>query len=81
MQRRRVARPSLLRQPRLPEAVERGRKIRRVFLQPFNRDCGIEAAGFGEGGLRLVYLASMRVRGRQVRVDVEHLLHARSIAL
>jgi hypothetical protein len=38
---------SLLRQPRLAQAVEHGRKIRRVFLHPLDRDCGIEAALFG----------------------------------
>ena len=38
---------SFLRQPRLSEAVEHGRKVRRVFLYPFDRDFGIEAAGFG----------------------------------
>jgi hypothetical protein len=32
---------------------------------PFDREFGIAAAGFGQGGLRLVHLARMRV-GRAV---------------
>src|SRR5271163_3527004 len=58
----------LLRQPRLAEAFERGRKIRRVLLQPFDGDYGIEVPGFGEGRFRIVHSACMRVGGRKVRV-------------
>ena len=54
---------SFLRQPRLADAVEHGREIRRVFLHPFDRDCGIETARFGQRGLRLVHPARMREGG------------------
>jgi hypothetical protein len=41
-----------------------------VFLHPFDCDCGIEAAGFRQGGLGLVRLARLGVCGRQIRVGV-----------
>jgi hypothetical protein len=50
---RRPRPPSLLGQPRLTEVVEHGREIRRVFHNPFDRDCAIKAAGFSQCGFGL----------------------------
>ena len=41
-----------------------------MLHHPFDRELGIEAAGFRHGRLRLVHPARMRVGGRQGRVDV-----------
>ena len=44
-----------------------------MLPHPFDRDCRIEAAGFGEFDLCLGHFASMRVGGREVRVEKGHL--------
>src|SRR5271155_3776122 len=74
---------SFLRQPRLPEALEHGRKVRRMFLHPLDRDCWVEPAGFGEFGLRLIHLAGLRVGGGRVRMDEIHPLqtHVERLAI
>src|SRR5271163_4406953 len=59
-----ICRPVVaLRVARIPEAVEHGRKVRPVLLHPLDRDCGVEPAGFGEFGLRVIHPAGMRVGG------------------
>ena len=62
---RRVA-LSLLRQPRLTQRVERRLQNRFAPDQPFDAELGIEAASFGEGGLRLIYVAFQRVGGGEI---------------
>src|SRR5208337_1927007 len=59
---------SFLRQPRLSDAFEYGREIRRMVDQPFDGEFGVEAACFRQGGLRLVHFARLRIGGGQVRI-------------
>jgi hypothetical protein len=68
---RRVAQRSLLRQPRLAQRVERGLHKRFRPDQPFDAELGIEAASFGEGGLRLIYIAFQREGGGEILVRIE----------
>jgi hypothetical protein len=55
----------MLGQPRLSQSIEHGRYVRRARLQPFNGEIGIEAAGFPQGGFRLIHPARKRVSGGQ----------------
>jgi hypothetical protein len=59
---------SFLSQPRLAQAVEQGWQIRRMVGQPLDREVGIEAASFRQGGLRLIHLACERIGGGQIYV-------------
>jgi len=57
---------------RLTQRVERGLQNRFVPDQPIDAELGIEAASFGEGGLRLIYLAFQRVGGGEIQVRIEN---------
>jgi hypothetical protein len=48
---------SFLGQPRLADAFEQGRQMRRMVGQPLDGEVGIEAASFRQRGFRLVRLA------------------------
>ena len=63
---------SLLRQPRLAQRVERGLQKRFAPDQPFDAELGVEAESFGEGGLRLIYIAFQRVGGGEILVSIEN---------
>src|ERR1700727_369548 len=60
---RRLGRRLLLWQPRLANAFYSLRHVRRMRDKPFDREIGIEATGFRQGGLRLVHLAFERISG------------------
>ena len=62
---------SFFRQPGLAHAFKQGRHIRKTRDHPFDGEFGIEAAGFRQGGLRLVHLACERIGGGQIWVCEE----------
>jgi hypothetical protein len=47
------------------QAIKKKRQVRRVCLQPFDSQIGIETARFVQGRLRIVHLANKRVSRRQ----------------
>jgi hypothetical protein len=57
---------SFLRQPRLAQAFEHMRQIRRMRDHPFDGEFGKDTSGFRQCGLRVVHLAFERVGGREI---------------
>jgi hypothetical protein len=66
-----IAELSFFRQTRLAQAIKRRLQHRLMLDQPFDRELGVDAASFGQGGLRLIHFTFERTRGSQIQVRVK----------
>jgi hypothetical protein len=53
------------------QTLKRGLQHRFALDQPFNGEFRIEAASFGQGGFRLIYITLQRVSRSQIEVRVK----------